>query len=378
MSKMTMLAVIACLAGGWFLAANVPIEAAAPWETLLSHNRVEANPNKSYQLTEQNGPWLIMASSFSGEGAEEQARELVLELRKRYKLPAYMHQMQIDFDKDTGGRGIDKNGRPKVWRYRRGNKADEICVLVGDYPSIDDVEAQQVLEKIKHSTPDCLKIEKGKQTHQTLIGLRTVHKKVLAKVNPNNPKAEKGPMGQAFMTQNPLLDNETTTKSLDPLVVKMNKDLPYSLLKCPGKYTVQVAHFTGKVIVDQTAIKEIEHGQRQLKETLLDQAAEKAHALTVALREKGFEAYELHDRQVSIVTIGSFNSYGTPRPDGRTEINPQIHRIMETFKGKRAPTGQLASQLVIDIPLDIQPEIVAVPRESIGGVYARHSSGLFR
>ena len=87
------LAVVAVMAGagaGW-------AHAAPPWETLLSFNRVDADPQKPYQLAEENGPWLIVAATFSGDGAEQQAHELVLELRKRYKLPAYAHHMQFDF-----------------------------------------------------------------------------------------------------------------------------------------------------------------------------------------------------------------------------------------------------------------------------------------
>jgi len=45
----------------------------------------------------------------------------------------------------------------------------------------------------------------------------------------------------------------------------------------------------------------------------LEAAAEKAHRLAKALRMKGYDAYEFHDRYASIVTVGSFNSAGTPR-----------------------------------------------------------------
>lgn len=93
---------------------------------------------------------------------------------------------------------------------------------------------------------------------------------------------------------------------------------------------------------------------------------------------KGYEAYEFHDVYASIVTVGSFESTGTPRPDGQTEINPQIHRIMETFKGQPpANGGQIAAQLVVGIPLDLQPILVHVPKESLGAAYAQRSAGLW-
>ena len=57
-----------------------------------------------------------------------------------------------------------------------------------------------------------------------------------------------------------------------------------------------------------------------------------AHKLTLALRKKGYEAYEFHDRFSSIVTVGSFDSTGTPRADGKTEINPAAYKIMCAFR----------------------------------------------
>ena len=58
----------------------------------MTPNRVEADPDRPYPVKEENGPWMIMACSFSGDGAEKQAKDLALELRKRYKLEAYTHK----------------------------------------------------------------------------------------------------------------------------------------------------------------------------------------------------------------------------------------------------------------------------------------------
>ncbi len=82
----------------------------------------------------------------------------------------------------------------------------------------------------------------------------------------------------------------------------MNKDVPNSLLDCKGQYTVKVATFTGAVLLDQKKIEEVEHGKRMASR--LAEAAEKAHKLTTALREKGYDAYEFHDRESSIVVRG--------------------------------------------------------------------------
>ena len=78
--------------------------AAPPWGDLISLKSVAADPEQTYQINENNGPWTILACSFSGEGAEKQANELVYELRKRYKLPAYVHKAGFDLG-DAAGKG---------------------------------------------------------------------------------------------------------------------------------------------------------------------------------------------------------------------------------------------------------------------------------
>jgi hypothetical protein len=362
------LVVVLALAGFHVATAG----AAPPWENLLTFKRVEADPEKSYRLTRDNGPGLIIASTFSGEGADEQARELVLELRRRYKLPAYVHKMRFDLGRDVGGRGIDRYGEPIRWRHQSGPEIAETAVLVGDYPSVDDPRAKEILQTLKYARPECLKIGGGKKTHQSLASLRQIQRAILKS---GNSKKKKGPMNHAFIAPNPLVPKgEIVPRGLDPLVVKMNKGIKHSLLNCPGKYTVQVAHFTGKVIVDQQEIQRIEKGKR-MKQSRLDEAAEKAHKLAKALRLKGWEAYEFHDRYASLVTVGSFESAGTPRRDGKIEINPKIHRIMESFKGKQPATGgPVAAQLVVGIPLDLQPIPVRVPKQSIAAPTVRRTA----
>ena len=146
-------------------------------------------------------------------------------------------------------------------------------------------------------------------------------------------KNPKGPLGHAFVTTNPLLPKEYfVPKGIDPFVAEMNQDVKHSLLDCPGKYTVQVATFRGQSILDQKKIQhELEKGNK-VSGSKLAEAAEQAHRLTEALRIKGYDAYEFHDRYSSIVTVGSFKNVGTPRQDRKIEINPQVLAIINTFK----------------------------------------------
>lgn len=369
---------LAVIVGLW-LTAYSALWAAPPWGELISLKSIDADPNKAYSLTEENGPWMIMSSSFSGDGAEKQAQQLAYELRKRYKLPAYTYRGHFD-PGEAQGRGIDEFGKPRKWKYAKYKDSQdrekarhpqivEVAVLVGNYQTPEEPEAQQTLQKVKFATPQCLEIKEGQQTHQSLVGWRMIQQQVYEAIG--SAQKKKGPMGHAFITTNPLLPSEyfAPKSGPDELVLALNKDVPYSLLDCPGKYTVQVATFKGQVIIKQDEIKAIENGDKEMKSEL-GKAAEKADKLTTALRLKGYDAYQFHDHQASIVTVGSFDSVGTPRTDGRIEINPEIYKIMKTFgaesttlPGQTTPVTPLKT--LIGIPFDIQPTPVMVPKRSI-------------
>jgi hypothetical protein len=359
--------------------ASEVLRAAPPWGNLISLHSVDANPDDAYSLTDQNGPWLVMACSFSGEGGEKQAQQLAYELRKRYKLPAYTYKGRFD-PGEAQGRGIDEFGKPRKWAYwkykdqkdkekARRPELLEVAVLVGNYQSVDDGDAQGTLQKIKFARPECLEVKEGKETHQSLTGWRMIQRQVYEAIGSDKKKL--GPMSHAFITPNPLLpaDYFAPKAGLDEEIVALNKGVPYSLLDCPGKFTVQVATFKGNVIIKQAEIQAIQNGDEKM-ESELGKAAEKADKRVHSLRMKGYEAYQFHDRYASIVTVGSFNSVGMPRSDGRTEINPEIHQIMKRFgaetttlPGQETPVTPLKT--LVGIPFDIQPIPVEVPKRSI-------------
>ena len=116
--------------------------------------------------------------------------------------------------------------------------------------------------------------------HETLA-------KIQRRINGDRNKQQKGPMGNAFATPNPKIPREAfAPKGVDSFVMKMNKDVKYSLLDCPGKFTVRVATFRGNVVIDQERVAEIEQGSQGMS-SRLEEAADNAHQLTVALRKKG-------------------------------------------------------------------------------------------
>jgi hypothetical protein len=355
---------------------------AAPWDKLISLKRVDADPKKTYDLTESNGPWMILACSFSGPQAEQQAKELVIELRQRYKLPAYQYEKTFDLGRDVQGLGVDRFGNPRKMKYRRGkSEIEEIGVLVGDYPTADHPEAQETLRKLKYFQPECLRTDKGRETARSLASLRTIQSYLLAD---GNDRKKKGPMGHAFVTTNPMLPSEFfVPQGLDEVVLRANEGVEHSLLDCPGKYTVMVARFIGRsrVILRE---KDMENelsiiNKTRAEDSPLVKAAENAANVTAALRREGIEAYEFHDRNASIVTVGSFESIGTPGPDGRIQLDPRIEKIIERFRGElkatpEFPAGRIVPRVVKGIPLDVQSMVVHVPKRPITAALSRQAT----
>jgi hypothetical protein len=362
-----------------------------------------------------------VAASFSGEGAEEQARSLAEELRSRHQFSAYVHEMNFKFGDEAPGRGLDEYGAPVRRRFRRGNEVRELAVLVGDFTSIDDPQAQQTLERIKSLDPDALNVE-GNRTAQSMAEVRRWQEAVFEKLGKSQ---KRGPMAQAFLTRNPLLPREYfVPKGVDPFVAKMNAGVENSLLDCPGEFTVQVATFRGTTILQTSAKDEkaesfLWNRRKNAGQDPLVEAAENAHLLTKELRDHGWDAYEFHDRTESIVTIGSFNQVAQTLPDGRILAEPGVEKIVKTFSaaydtpadpltgiGNDATTQRLVEQQEqqfnlrlnsqqgqivpgmnpkhvkilkgrgkrarVDriIPLDVNPKAIEVPRRSVSSAYS--------
>ncbi len=390
-------AVLLVVLGSGLLGLPGSLQAQGIWNPArLFAKKVPADPNGDYRLRAGHGPWMIMAATFSAAeesempAAEAQARELVLELRREHNLPAYIYHITFDHSKDVALDATRPTRRLRRVRYQRGMRTREIAVLVGNYPTVDHPRAQQDLKYIKYLYPKALSIpqlaKQGKKTYQQLAAYRMAQAQVdpeklrqdlMSRLKLDGPlfvrnnRRVMGPMGSAFLTRNPLLPDEPIQEHLiDEFVYRLNKDVPHSLLKCPGVYTVRVATFSGASTVDPTKIKQVMEGKTQLKSRLVA-AAEMAHRLTEALRAKGYDAYEFHDRYRSIVTVGSFQSVGRSLPDGKLELNPEILQVIRKFGATRGPDGKIVPRSLVGIPFDPYPIPIRVPRRSPALDYGR-------
>ena len=381
------------------------------WKHFVPTARSAGNRETDDKLTERNGPWMILAASFSGEGADEQARALADEFRQRHRMTAYAHEVSFDYSEKSPGRGVDAYGAPIRRRYQRGDRVREIAVLVGNYPSIDDPDAQETLEKIKTMQPAALRTD-SEHTSQSMAQVREWQGQLLERLG---KKRDRGPMSQAFLTRNPLLPREYfVPKGVDDFVAKMNKGVEHSLLECSGNYTVKVATFRGTTIL-QTSTAESDKADsvwkwnKKERENPLVEAAQNAHLLTEELRAHGWEAYEFHDRTESYVTIGSFAdggqsaeiarivrtfgaAYDTPadplsgigndsatqqRVDQKKqEFNMQLmgqeNQIVPGLNPKHVKIFKKGKKKTLErvIPLDVYPAAIEVPKRSVSSAYA--------
>jgi hypothetical protein len=318
--------------------------------SLAEAGKIEAIEGKRYTISKQNGPWMIMVATLhepedkykvEGKSPAQAAQDLVIELRQ-LGIPAY------SFKRDKMENVISTVNRRGVEQNRKYKIDEEYCVVAGNYQSCDDKLAQETRDYIKKLKPKCLM--DGGIYHAT--------------------KDRPSPLRNSFLTVNPLLSpEELALNKHDPEIMYMNADMnEMSLLKHSGKYSVVVATFAGKSIVqkDGTTSKSGEYDSKEAADRI-DQMYQDARILCQMLREKGYDAYVFHDYYKSIVTIGAFES----------ENSPEISKIQQMFaaqykhnagSGKMELLGQsfmLPSSKKNDptrmVVFDPQPRVMQVP-----------------
>lgn len=310
----------------------------------LFNKAVEANPEKEYLLSEQDGPWLIHVKAFTGPNARQQANALVLELRKSLNCKAFLYERTFVHDVyQDFGLAKDPNSK-KVLRYRNQAKDEEFAVVIGNFPSLEDNNFKKTLAAVKKYHPQ--------NVQSTIAGMPVS-------------------LSLAFGFANPMQPPVAGEGTVDKFVESININRQYTLLRNPARYTVQIATFSGRTVMQQDEIQAIENGtksfsKRKFSELELGERA--AVQLCKALREQGFEAYEFHSRYESIVTVGGFNHYGRKLPNGATDFDPAVLQIVQRFQGQPVTPADGAQRLtykpviVAGVECDAAPKIIEVPR----------------
>ncbi|MEL6895949.1 MAG: hypothetical protein AAFP90_07595, partial [Planctomycetota bacterium] len=207
---------------------------------LFGKRSVSADPDADYQLVDSHGPWMIQAANFAGVNAEQEAKQLTLELRAEFNLPAWIYKTDFDFSGDPGVGTL--NGHRM--RYRNKKRFSAYAVLVGEYDRIDHPQLQKDLKRIKTMQPQAMQtVAKSKEAEESdpMAVIRRMRDWA-----GSNLTERKGPMVKAFATRNPMLKTDYFSRpEVDSFVRKMNEGVPHSLLDADGNYTVVVKTFAG-------------------------------------------------------------------------------------------------------------------------------------
>ena len=334
---------------------------------------IEADQSKSYELSETDGPWMILAYTHVGEGSKQRAEHTALEIRRDLNLPAFVYKEDFDF---TGRVDLNVPTERKL-RYANPYRYEAYAVLVGEYDRTDHPSIKGDLKRIRAANLSSIgsASNERKQTDQLspIELVQGLTKEMLSIGRNKQPR----PMGNAFVTRNPMLPQDYfEAPKVDSFVHQLNDGVPHSLLACSGKYTVVIKTFEGNTaFVDGKQDKKFRpNGNRLAKNS--NQAAK----MTEALRAQGVEAYQYHDRFRSFVTVGSFADLGRELPDGRFEYAPEIMRTVKkysalNYQASRAGNVPKLQQGVIanaveGIPFDVNPKPIIVPKVSKRSLYS--------
>jgi hypothetical protein len=253
-------------------------------------------PIEPYLLSKENGPFMVLARVFRGVDAERMALALVKELRNEYNLPAYVLRTK-DFPGKSLMRGTPPTVpsevmAPDIKMPEKTRTFDEAAVLVGNEKTLADSEKLwHVVRKIK---PKCLQ-------------------------EMSSPFGWREGLSKSYRTTNPYVPAQYLyPRTKDRLMIQMNSGLR-SVVNCPGRYSLQIAEFSGRSAFQLNVLQQPMNVFPSLKESPLRTAADDAEKLAEKLAKDGeFQRlgqpiYVLHERTASRVFVGSFDAPQDPR-----------------------------------------------------------------
>jgi hypothetical protein len=308
-------------------------------------------------LKPEHGPYFIMVKSYvrpaQGSKAEKEAQErgekgltarelaegLASEIRDTYRVQAFLYEYiseerkaeeraliaarqkaateyvgQLEALKQKAQlQGMDFINPDNKLRVRTHDHRDQIGVLVGGFQTEADA-LKALLQLKKWPTPkNEVLLDKG-------LILTTANGKQTSEAAAINPYAG------AFVVPNPAIVKAVQpggrAAGLEPFVVKLNEGRPHNLLKATKPWTLAVKSFTAPVeIVNKDSDTSLMRKMGMGKGTDALLAGElQAEALAKALRGmKGsggqslnLEAFVLHTRNASLVTVGQFDGPDDP------------------------------------------------------------------
>lgn len=295
----------------------------------------------------EHGAYFILIQSYSrpsrptpddnGPSARALAEALATEIRDTYRVQAFLYEyiseerkaeaaaiaaarergrlfaQQLDrLRQQSQLQGMEFLEPDKKIHFKTVNYRDQIAVLVGPFKTEED--ARKALETVRTWPPP-----KDKMLMDGAAVLRPGPggKPVLEEARLN-------PYLTARVIPNPTIPRNAPAVGeprLDPFIVKLNEGRPYSLLNATKPWTLGVKSFSAPVqIVSKDTNPDLMRKPGQSSGAdVLQAGAEQAEALAKTLRmmkipgrPNGFEAFVLHTRGASIVTVGQFDGPNDP------------------------------------------------------------------
>jgi hypothetical protein len=298
--------------------------------------QVDADAGRDYTVTPADGAWMICAADFRGESATKQAHDLVVEIRGRYHLPAFVfdrtaeerrrqqaeiEQQRQELTQMLGDRGVRPEDVSRMIRYTRIDP--ECVVLVGSYRDMES--ARKALDQIRKLKPESVPAKRvfistsnspvfgndqfwggHRSDHVGEIGDNHADQAVQHDVNP---------FTTAFVVHNPTvpIDHRQDDADEAKALRNLNSEESLSVYRCRKPWTLVVATYQGPAVVaqdrDTKSMWDRVFGGHNDR---LGAAAQNAHNLAEALRKLNYEAYVFHTRYRSVVTVGGFDSRNDP------------------------------------------------------------------
>jgi hypothetical protein len=332
--------------------------------TTLAAPRVETDPNKEYPCTPDAGAWMICVHEFRGPDAAELARQMALQIRQRDNLPAYVfnfgeaHKKKLEEEWSNLGK-LNPDATPRKLHV---NIPDEHVVLIGGFQDMDAASA--ALKTVKKLPAPQLNLPGKFPFDQVTVQEPTPDGKV------HYESRQVNPFPTSFVAPNPTIQRQQQAKKADPFLKTLNEGEEYSLLKNPKPWTLAVKEYVGDtIVVSRTAdsapsmLDKLFNPQKSA-DTLLrtgQQAHELARMLRTPVDDKnpflGFDAYVLHTRHSSIVTIGGFSGPDDP------EMRKMAERILKLNEVQRTAESALKMKVRSNGPKVASIEFFAAPME---------------
>jgi hypothetical protein len=280
---------------------------------------------------------MICAACYVGEQAPQLAHDLVLEIRTRYNLPAYVinrgeeeRRRQREELKRLHERYPDSHVPLHTTRVE-----DQCAVLIGGYKDMET--ARRALKDIKKLQPSSEKL------------MHPWAEVFIPKKEGEEGKIVEGymnPFLNGFVVRNPTapLERPVENKS-DHFLKDLNAHESLSVLKCKKPWTMVVATFQGLQVIQAKSQEPEGFFEKLLGKSggdTLEASGHNARNLANALRKLNFEAYVLHTRWGSIVTIGCYD-----RSD-----DPQMGQVQRSLASLQLGQGLnlMAQPLPMEIP----------------------------